>query len=108
MVKLMPVGLTMAPVYFKVSKSQGNLLQTLSVRNEGTIQAWMYPLQSSITRELGMLNALAKAPLNPTFKRILSPRQFRLRPALDSLNQLQGTMEKFVSEAEKARKLLPN
>jgi hypothetical protein len=68
------------------------MLQILQVR-QGHIDLFVYPLQTTLVRELAQLNALERAHTHPIFQRFLSPRKFKPRYNLDRLDQTQGRME---------------
>ena len=70
----------------------------------------MYHMRTDLARELAMATALERIfeRESAILARILSPRKFRLRYHLDQLDAVQGKMEKFMKDAEKAQRLLSN
>ena len=70
----------------------------------------MYHMRMNFTRDLAMVSALERVSEKdcPIFSRILSPRKHRLRYNLDQLDVVQGKMEKYMKDAEKAQRLLAN
>jgi hypothetical protein len=102
-----------APFVLRVSSTQHTFLTTLQGRSngpDGTFSLQMYHMRMNFTRDLAMVSALERVTEKdfPIFSRILSPRKHRLRYNLDQLDVLQGKMEKYMKDAEKAQRLLAN
>ena len=100
-----------APFVLRVSPTQHTFLMTLQGRSgDGTFSLQMYHMRMDIARELAMATALERIleTESPILARLLSPRKFRPRYHLDQLDVVQGKMEKYMKDAEKAQRLLSN
>lgn len=100
-----------APFVMRVSPTQHTFLMTLQGRSgHGTFSLQIYHMRMDLARELAMATALERIfdRESAILARILSPRKFRLRYHLDQLDAIQGKMEKYMKDAERAQRLLSN
>lgn len=93
------------PIFFRIAESQHSFLQTLQGRSP-VINLHAYQIRMNLTKDTAMLSALERVSRNQIFSKFLSPRKFKARYNLDQLDNLQGLMEKYQKEAEKAHKLI--